>query len=659
MNFRVHLQFEFTCQGLDAYLESLRGTESERLQVQVQAYLDNLFDVAALLEDAELSSRLEEVQHQCEERVSQLENKLMKTTEDSELIKERLREACLQVEALQQREREAGQDPHERTPSGQLDLQVVSVDALLHLQNQKLPHWSVLNKLHLQNQKLPHWSVLNKLHLQNHKLPHWSVLNKLHLQNHKLPHWSVLNKLHLQNHKLPHWNQTLKDPFLRKPIQTKYRMPLLNWQALKRDQVEGTVFNELDDDHLLGTRSQTDMVDLSIVRGRVVHKTPSKVSLLEPNRAKNLAITLRKAGTGPAQICTAIETYNQEALNLDFLELLERFMPSDYELKLIQKYESDGRPLEELGDEDRFMVHFSKIPRLAQRISTLAYMGNFPSTIVSLQSQLKAVIAASESIQSSTKLKKILEIILAFGNYMNSSKRSAVYGFRLQSLDLLLETKSTDRKLTLLHFIVDVIHQKYPELCSFHTELHLIDKAAQERGMEVTRNEFAAEAQSAALSHFLSSTAAPLDAVVADTNTAQEAYGAVVEYFGEDPRTTTPSVFFPVFARFIKAYKQAERDNELRRRQQDGTVEPPSISPKPKFTTNNKVPMGPGLPQMELLEELKKRQSAPLVRERKDGAIEDIITDLRNQPYRRADGGRRSAKWKTSQQLQVSSDISL
>lgn len=34
-------------------------------------------------------------------------------------------------------------------------------------------------------------------------------------------------------------------------------------------------------------------------------------------------------------------------------------------------------------------------------------------------------------------------------------------------------------------------------------------------------------------------------------------------------------------------------------------------------------------------------------------------SDLRNQPYRRADGGRRSAKWKQGQQLQVSSDISL
>lgn len=34
-------------------LQSLKQMESEKLQVQIQAYLDNLFDVGALMEDAE------------------------------------------------------------------------------------------------------------------------------------------------------------------------------------------------------------------------------------------------------------------------------------------------------------------------------------------------------------------------------------------------------------------------------------------------------------------------------------------------------------------------------------------------------------------------------------------------------------------------------
>lgn len=35
----------------------------------------------------------------------------------------------------------------------------------------------------------------------------------------------------------------------------------------------------------------------------------------------------------------------------------------------------------------------------------------------------------------------------------------------------------------------------------------------------------------------------------------QEAYVTVVEYFGENPKTMQPSMFFPLFGRFIRAYK--------------------------------------------------------------------------------------------------------
>lgn len=70
MNFRVHLQYEFTALGLDDYLEKkLRFTESEELQVQISAYLDNVFDVAALMEDSETKTA-------ALEKVSDLEDEL-------------------------------------------------------------------------------------------------------------------------------------------------------------------------------------------------------------------------------------------------------------------------------------------------------------------------------------------------------------------------------------------------------------------------------------------------------------------------------------------------------------------------------------------------------------------------------------------------------
>ena len=50
-----------------------------------------------------------------------------------------------------------------------------------------------------------------------------------------------------------------------------------------------------------------------------------------------------------------------------------------------------------------------------------------------------------------------LQVILAFGNYMNSQRRGGAYGFRLQSLDILTDAKSTDKKMTLLHYIAATV----------------------------------------------------------------------------------------------------------------------------------------------------------------------------------------------------------
>lgn len=154
--------------------------------------------------------------------------------------------------------------------------------------------------------------------------------------------------------------------------------------------------------------------------------------------------------------------YDLQALGLDFLELLTRFLPTEYERSLITRFEQEQRPIEELSEEDRFMLRFSRIPRLPERMNTLIFLGNFPDTAQLLMpvcagrqggaawaglgrrqlvawaprehlglgwggvshllppqltmpppsrpQQLNAVIAASMSIKSSDRLRQILEV---------------------------------------------------------------------------------------------------------------------------------------------------------------------------------------------------------------------------------------------------------
>lgn len=66
------------------------------------------------------------------------------------------------------------------------------------------------------------------------------------------------------------------------------------------------------------TRAQGNPTEVSTIKKKVaVQKAPSKTSLIDANKAKNLSITLRKGGLTPSGICTAIETYVLHGKSVD------------------------------------------------------------------------------------------------------------------------------------------------------------------------------------------------------------------------------------------------------------------------------------------------------------------------------------------------------
>lgn len=60
-------------------------------------------------------------------------------------------------------------------------------------------------------------------------------------------------------------------------------------------------------EEMFKTKAQGPSIDLSVNKQKVSQKGPAKVTLLDSNRAKNLAITLRKVGKTPEEICRAIQ----------------------------------------------------------------------------------------------------------------------------------------------------------------------------------------------------------------------------------------------------------------------------------------------------------------------------------------------------------------
>lgn len=59
-------------------------------------------------------------------------------------------------------------------------------------------------------------------------------------------------------------------------------------------------------EEIFKTKAQGPAMDLTSSKQKIPQKGSNKVTLLDANRAKNLAITLRKAGKTADEICRAI-----------------------------------------------------------------------------------------------------------------------------------------------------------------------------------------------------------------------------------------------------------------------------------------------------------------------------------------------------------------
>lgn len=80
--------------------------------------------------------------------------------------------------------------------------------------------------------------------------------------------------------------------------------------------------------------------------------------------------------------------------------------------------------------------------------------------------KVEAILSASREVMVSKKLKKLLEVVLAFGNYMNKGQRGNAYGFKISSLNNVIDTKSSaNRDVSLLHYLVETLEKKVTTDC--------------------------------------------------------------------------------------------------------------------------------------------------------------------------------------------------
>lgn len=105
-----------------------------------------------------------------------------------------------------------------------------------------------------------------------------------------------------------------------------------------------------------------------------------------------------------------------------------------------------------------------RIPRYSQRLRILYFIKTRDERLNDIEPRVRSVLHGCSEVITSGKLRKVLEVVLAFGNFMNQGRRGNAIGFKLHSLNKIIDTKSsTDREVTLLHYIIKTLESKVTE----------------------------------------------------------------------------------------------------------------------------------------------------------------------------------------------------
>lgn len=76
-------------------------------------------------------------------------------------------------------------------------------------------------------------------------------------------------------------------------------------------------------------------------------------------------------------VTRAINNLDLKQLTLENVEMLQKMTPTEQEIKAYKEYVTDKKDINQLTDEDKFMLQLTKIERLAAKLSIMNYMGNF------------------------------------------------------------------------------------------------------------------------------------------------------------------------------------------------------------------------------------------------------------------------------------------
>ncbi|XP_055492317.1 LOW QUALITY PROTEIN: disheveled-associated activator of morphogenesis 2 [Leucoraja erinacea] len=384
--------------------------------------------------------------------------------------------------------------------------------------------------------------------------------------------------------------------------QPSHPLKSFNWHKLAENRIGGTLWSEIDDLRAFTVLDLEDFEKMFSAYQRQQKELGSnedlyltirkvkELSVIDGRRAQNCVILLSKLKLSNEEIKRAIlQMDEQEDLPKDMLEQLLKFVPEKSDVDLLEEHRHET---ERMARADRFLYEMSRIDHYQQRLQALFFKKKFAERLAEAKPKIEGILQASKELCQSKRLKQLLEVVLAFGNYMNKGQRGNAFGFRVSSLNKIGDTKSSiDRSITLLHYLIMIFEKNYPEILNIHVDLLHVPDAAKvnlaELDKEINNLKNGLKALESELEYQRNRTRTSEDKfvpVMSDFITvasfsfsemedllaeAKDKYSKMLKYFSEEEARMQPDEFFGLFDTFLQSFSEARHDLDNMRRKKE------------------------------------------------------------------------------------------
>ncbi|XP_061862285.1 protein diaphanous homolog 2 isoform X3 [Colius striatus] len=317
-------------------------------------------------------------------------------------------------------------------------------------------------------------------------------------------------------------------------------------------------------------------------------KKTKELRILDSKAAQNLSIFLGSFRVDYNEIKDAILEVNEEKLNESLIQNLVKNLPEQKELNALAELKDEYN---DLAEPEQFGVVMSSVKMLRSRLNGILFKLMFEEHINNIKPDIMAVTLACEELKKSESFSKLLELVLLLGNYMNSGSRNAQsLGFNISFLCKIRDTKSSDQKTTLLHFLAEICEESHRDILKFPDELQHVESASKVSAQILKSNLDSMHKQIQRLendvanfpknqdehdkfvekmSSFAESAREQYEKLSNMHNNMTKLYENLGEYFTFDPKAVSIEEFFGDLNNFRTLFLDAIKENNKRREMEE------------------------------------------------------------------------------------------